>query len=131
MRPQGKWKEMTEYTLTDGELGGIAEQLAERAPRGALEAGAGRRPWAGHALRLLATVLLVGWSAKWLPPLFAEIGTQTAIGQRGLTQLPSGYEVFELLFVAGHLGVRWLPGVAVALGLFWISARLRRRARAR
>lgn len=122
---------MTEYTLTDRELERIGPHVAEREPRGAPAAAAGRRPWAVPGLRLAATVLLVGWSAKWLPPLLAEIGTQTAIGQRGLTQAPTGYELFELLFVAGHLGVRWLPGVAVALGMFWLSARLQRKARAR
>jgi hypothetical protein len=83
------------------------------------------------ALRLAGLLLLVGWSAKWLPPMFAMIREQTAIGQHGLHGLPDGYEVFELLFVAGHCAVRWLPGVALALALLWVSARLRRRATSR
>ncbi|HSJ15644.1 MAG TPA: hypothetical protein VK939_14570 [Longimicrobiales bacterium] len=106
---------MTEYTLTDMGSG--------------TGTGAERRGLSGVvALRLLGGLLLVGWSAKWLPPMFAMVGAQTAIGQHGLHGLPSGYEVFELLFVAGHCAVRWLPGVALALGLFWLSGWLRRRA---
>lgn len=106
---------MTEYTLTDTRVG--------------TEAGpAGRRLPGVLALRLLGGLLLIGWSAKWLPPMLGMVREQTAIGQHGLHAIPSGYQVFELLFVAGHCAVRWLPGVALALGLFWLSGWLRRRA---
>ena len=77
-------------------------------------------------LRAVALIGLLAWSAKWLPPMASMVAEQTAIGQHGLHGLPSGHEVFELIFVAAHCGVRWLPGVLAALGLFWISGRVGR-----
>jgi hypothetical protein len=101
---------MTEYTLTRPAVGWT---------------------WMVTTIRIAAALLLIGWSALWLPDMFTMIRAQTAIGQHGLHGGVTGYQVFELLFVAGHCGVRWLPGVAVAAGLFWLSARLQRKARAR
>ncbi len=91
---------MTEYTL---EL--EAQPVQER--RGAV---------VERMVTGLAGALLLVWSWVWLPPMVAGIRTQTELGQNGWAHMPSAHQAFEVLFVAAHWGVRWLPGV-VLLGL--------------
>lgn len=81
--------------------------------------------WPGRLVNLVAAVLVVLWSAKWLPAMVAMVRSQTEIGQHGLAAAGSAYAIFELTFVAAHLGVRWLPGViaivgAAALTRWWL-----------
>jgi hypothetical protein len=82
---------------------------------GIQRAAGARSAAAGRLIDTVAAVLVLAWSWKWLPPMFAMVREQTEIG-RGLSGVPSGHAVFELVFVAAHCGVRWLPGVAAIVG---------------
>lgn len=98
----------------------MTELRMERQAAGVLQGA-----WAGRLVNLVAAVLVVAWSAKWLPPMLEMVRTQTEIGRQGLAAAASAYALFEVTFVAAHLGVRWLPGVlaiagAAALTRWWL-----------
>jgi len=75
----------------------------------------------------LAVVLLVAWSWLWLPPMFAGVRAQTELGQSGWSHLPSAHQAFEVVFVAGYWGVRWLPGVVLLAVVVSVARRWLRR----
>jgi hypothetical protein len=82
----------------------------------------------GRFVNVVAVVLVVLWSARWLPLVFSMVQEQTEFGRAGLAALSTGYAVFELLFVAGYGLVRWLPGVAAIAAAAWLTRWWLRRA---
>lgn len=79
----------------------------------------------GRVVNMAAALLVVVWSARWLPQMLEMVRTQTEIGRSGIAGVPSAHAVFELIFVAGYHGVRWLPGVvaivaAAGLMRWWL-----------
>lgn len=76
----------------------------------------------------LALVTVLGWSFLWLPPMVAGVRAQTELGANGVNGVPSAHSLFELLFVAAHWGVRWLPVVVIAGVAVLATRRLTREA---
>lgn len=71
----------------------------------------------GRVVNMVAALLVLVWSYRWLPQMLEMVRTQTEIGQSGFAGVPSAHAVFELVFVASYHGIRWLPGVAAIVAV--------------
>jgi hypothetical protein len=110
-------------SLSSGELDGLSSDDDDdsRGIRMKIDAGRFRRPLLGLG------VLLAVWTTYWAAVIWTEVRTSTTLGQGEGIHEVAAHDVFQVLFVAAHGGVRWMAGV-VALLLVGLAIFLRRRA---
>lgn len=72
----------------------------------------------------------LAWSLFWIPLILADVRAATALGQGAPLGELGVHHAFQLLFVAAHMGIRWLAGMLV-LGGAHAALVLRRRRAAR
>lgn len=72
-----------------------------------IDGGRFRRP-----LTLLGLPLTV-WTVYWAAVIWTDVRASTTLGQGEALHQVAAHDVFQLLFVAAHGGVRWMAGVAV------------------
>ena len=75
--------------------------------------------------RLLFGAPLVLWTAYWAVVSVGDVLTQSALGRGEVSGAPAAHQVFEVVFVAGQGGLRWLIGAGLLLAA-WASVRHRR-----
>lgn len=75
--------------------------------------------------RAVLAAVFIGWTAYWAVPAFHAVLTETTLGQSGVSASGlAAWQVLEVLFVAAHYGVRWLPGAALILMAVVATGRL-------
>lgn len=75
--------------------------------------------------RAVLAAVFIGWTAYWAVPTFHAVLTETTLGQNGVNAGGlAAWQVLEVLFVAAHYGVRWLPGAALVLVAVVATGRL-------
>lgn len=55
------------------------------------------------------------WTLYWAGSIWTEVRAATAVGQGLPLRDVTAHDIFQLLFVAAHGGIRWMAGVALLL----------------
>ena len=88
--------------------------------------GVARAALVRRVVNIVAVVVAVAWSWIWIPPMLAGVRAHTELGANGVNGMPSAHALFEVLFVAAHWGIRWLPVMLLAAAAVVVTRRATR-----